>query len=128
MTMIPRANTESLHDAAVHEIVIIISDSGDRLLRIRMRCDPDCGYDEWNDKLLDVVFHDPVVVIGELFGHMANPESFDCWNNGASESMGARIDTLRQAGMDMPQQVAELVLHSGSTIEVAFREVEFVVV
>lgn len=122
------ANTECLHDATVREIVITIDDRGDRQLRIRMRCNSDCGCVEWNDKLLDVVFHDPVVVLGELLGHMANPESCDSWNDGASEAMAARIGTLRAAGLDMPPQVVELVLHSGSTIEVAYRDVEVVLV
>jgi hypothetical protein len=125
MTTTPLTNTECLHDALVSEICVKINASGERQLRLRLRCDPNCGYDIWDDKVVDVTFHDPVVVISELFGHMANAESLDSWNSRTSDAMAARIKTLRESGLQIPQQVVQLVFHSGSTIEIAYGEVEF---
>lgn len=73
----PLIVTDCLHDATVSEIRLQIDDHGNRDLRMQLRCDADCGCNELNSRVVNVLFKDPVLVLGGLYGHMANAESFD---------------------------------------------------
>jgi len=120
-------NTDYLHDATVFEIAIQIDHSGNRRLRVRMTCDTDCGCDELSNRNIDVLFDDPVIILAELFGHMANAEEFNSWNDVTSETMKRKLTRFTESGLPMPKHVVELVFHSGSVIEVACNDIQFAI-
>lgn len=120
-------NVAYLHDAEVHVFTLGIEESGQRIFRLKLRCDPECGLEAWNDKWIDVEFLDPLVVLTEMFGHMSNPETFNAWNEGASELMQERIGRLTEIGIPTPRHAVQLVFHSGSVAEVACEDIRFTV-
>ena len=112
-----------LHDSKVYEISLLINESGDRQLRIDLRCDSECGYDPWNDKNLCLTFVDPIIVYCELFGHMANRETFSGWSLEVSPKLLAGIKVHTDAGLNSPKHTVSLSFHSGSIIEVACQDI-----
>jgi len=120
-------NVAYLHDAEVHRFVLGIEESGQRILRLRLRCDPECGLEVWNDRWIDIEFIDPLVVLAEMFGNMSNAETFNAWNEGPSELMQERVARLTEVGIPGPKHAVQLVFHSGSVVEVACEEIRFTV-
>ena len=121
----PLELVDYLHDAAVNEIRLEFDEDGTRRFRLRMQCDSDCGYHEWNGRKIEVCFLDPVVILADLFGHMTNADSFDSWRQAQPPRMSGQIGRLREAGLGIPRHVVELVFHSGSVIEVACNAIQF---
>ncbi|MEO0531793.1 MAG: hypothetical protein AAF266_14635, partial [Planctomycetota bacterium] len=91
-----------LHDAYVYSIGLSIDGEGNRLLAMRVHCHPDCGFDDWNDKKLLVEFVEPLVVHGELLGHMANAEEVNMFDFKMTERMAGSIKRLTDAGIAPP--------------------------
>lgn len=120
-------NMEYLHDAEVRELRLSIAESGDRKLQLDVRCDPECGYDEWNDKYLCIEFADPLIVHGDLFGHMANVETLNSIDFEITPRVAASIAKLREFGLPAPKHVLSLSFHSGSNLEIACQDVKLVV-
>ncbi len=123
----PLEKVDYLHDADVYEIRLIIDESGERELHLRLRGHPECGYEEWNGKEIRVTFYDPRIVLGELFGHVANGETLNAWRHSPSASMQSHVRRHVGMGLPTPNHFVEIVLHSGSLIEVACNEIRFVV-
>ncbi|MEO8272033.1 MAG: hypothetical protein ABI557_20150 [Aureliella sp.] len=118
---------EYLHDAEVHLFMLGIDDSGQRVFRLKLRCDPECGLEAWNDRWVDIEFIDPVIVLTEMYGHMVNAETFNAWNEVSSELMQERIGRLTEIGIPNPKHTVQLVFHSGSVTEVACEEIRLTV-
>ena len=123
MSGIEPKKTAFLHDAEVRELGVVIDQHGERTFRVLLRCDPEWGYEAWNDREIRVDFCDPIVILGELFGHMANAETLDAWRDLTSAKMESHIKTLTDAGIRDPKHLIQLVFHSGSIIEVACEEI-----
>jgi hypothetical protein len=121
----PSIDTDYLHDATVSEIRLQIDDDGNRQLRMQLRCDADCGCKDLNGRIVNVIFKDPVIILGALYGHMANEESFDSWNDFVTDDMKRRIATLVASGIAAPKHLVGLGFHSGSTLDVACNEIQF---
>lgn len=117
--------TDYFHDAFIEEIVLKIDSQGNRTLRLRLQCDEDCGVEDWNGAIVDVFFYEPLLILGELFGHMANAESLDSWTDAVSERMRGHLYDLTSAGIWAPKHMVLLVFHSGSALEVACRDIQF---
>ena len=128
MTKTTLENVLYLHDATISEFALFTGENGDRGLRMRLRCDTDCGYDEWNGKTIQVLFVDPLIVNGELFGHMANVDSFNSWGKAKSTRIIEQIERMKDVGIPAPLHLVELVFHSGSVFEVACDEVRIDVI
>jgi len=120
-------NVVYLHDAEVHAFMLGIEESGKRIFRLKLRCDPECGLEEWNDRWVSIEFIDPLVVLTEMFGHMVNAETFNAWNDGSSEVMQERIGRLTEIGIPSPKHSVQLIFHSGSIAEVACEEIRLTV-
>lgn len=112
-----------LHDAYVHSVNLTIDSEGNRLLAIRVHCHPDCGLADWDDQKLNVEFVDPLVIHGELLGHMANAEEINALDFTATEKMLSSIKYLTDAGIAPPTVVASVVFHSGSQLDIACKEI-----
>lgn len=125
MSTMPLEYVSYLHDATVSEFALSTKGTGERELRLRLRCHADCGFDQWNGKTVQVLFVDPLIVNGELFGHMSNVDSFNSWGKAASSRIADQVRRLRDVGFPAPEHLVELVFHSGSVFEVACDEIRF---
>jgi hypothetical protein len=88
-----------------------------------VHCNPDCGFDDWNDKKLPIDFVEPLVIHGELLGYMANAEEVDSFDFLATERIAYTIKRLTDAGIAPPAKVVSIVLHSGSQLDIACQEI-----
>ena len=120
-------NVAYLHDAEVHAFTLGIEESGQMIFRLKLRCDPDCGLEAWNDRWIGIEFSDPLVVLAEMFGYVSNAETFDSWNEGPSKLMQERIGSLAEMGIPIPKHTVQLVFHSGSITEVACEKIRLTV-
>ena len=128
MTTMQLENVSYLHDSTVSEFLLHTTETGERELRLRFRCDVDCGYDKWNGKTIQVLFVEPLIVNGQLYGHMSNVDSFNSWGEAKSEKMIEQIQRLKDVGIPVPRHLVELVFHSGSVFEVACDEIRLEVI
>lgn len=111
-----------LHDAYVYAINLQIDEEGYRELAISVHCNPDCGLYEWNDKRLTIRFLEPLIILGELYGHMANVEEINAFQMGAPHELVREINQ----GATPPTEVAKILFHSGSRLDVGCREIVIV--
>jgi hypothetical protein len=74
--------------------------------------------------VIDVLFRGALVVLAELYGHMADPEHFNALYRNRSERMDEQLAELSAAGIRSPMEVVVLVFHSGSVIEVACDDIQ----
>jgi hypothetical protein len=118
----------ALHDATVREFHLFNNENGERALRMRLRCDADCGYDAWNGKTIEVLFVDPLIVHGELFGHRWGDDSFDSWGPASSNRLIYQLGRMKDIGIPTPVHLVELLFHSGSIFEVACNEIRIDIV
>jgi hypothetical protein len=114
-----------LHDAYVHSITLTIETSGRRLLTMNVHCHPECGFADWEDQKLMLQFVEPLIIIGELYGHMANPEEINTFDFVVGPKMSARIKQLTDAGIAPPKTVASVVFQSGSQLEIACEDIRW---
>ena len=112
-----------LHDAEVSSIGLTIDGVGNRRLEMDVHCHPDCGFDDWNDKKLQIEFLEPLVILGELFGHMANAEEINAFDFMATVRMSSSINNLTNAGITPPEHVLTIIFQSGSQLEIACKDV-----
>ena len=112
-----------LHDAYVKSISLTIDGEGNRLLSMHVHCHPDCGFDDWNDKKLQIEFVEPLVIHGELLGHMANAEEVNMFDFVATDRMSDSIKYLTDAGIAPPAKVVSVVFQSGSQLDIACQEI-----
>jgi len=112
--------TDFFHDAEVYKIGVSIGESGNRQLELQLRCDSDCGYESWNDKRFSIVFANPVIILADLLGHVANVEMLNGWDLRGAQRIRERIKRLTKSGLPSPKHVASITFHSGSTLDVAF--------
>jgi hypothetical protein len=122
MTTETVSNTEYLHDAEVYEFRLSIDESGNRKLQLKVRCDPECGYEIWNDRHLCIEFVDPFIVHGDLFGHMANAETLNSFDFESTSRMSVSIAKMTESGLSTPKHIVSMNFHSGSNLEVACQE------
>ena len=112
-----------LHDSYVYHISLFIDDSGGRLLSMQVHCNPDCGFFDWNDKLLTIEFVEPLIIHGTLFGHMANAVEINMFDLVISDTMSKRIKYLTDAGIASPPIVASIAFQSGSQLDIACEKI-----
>lgn len=123
MTEVLPEQAACLHDAYVYSIGLMIDGERNRLMAMRMHCHPDCGFNGWNDKKLQIEFVEPLVIQGELLGHMANAEEVNKFDFKVTERIADSIKRLTDAGIAPPAEVVSIVLHSGSQLDIACQEI-----
>jgi hypothetical protein len=127
MKIVDQEQLEFLHDAALLDLCFEFRPDGERRLILRAMCDEDCGYEEWNGRLVSVILAGLTLTTVRLFGHVAGPEFINSFAAGVSAQTSSALEELKAAGIAIAEFLLTLSLQSGSEVELACESVEVVV-
>lgn len=118
---------EYLHDAVVETVLFSMSEGGERSIRIHARAHSDCGLEEFNDRVVEVILYDSVFTVATLLGYTLSVDTINIFQQGVSIETERRLDELRRHGIGVPPIHLAIAFSSGSELEVACGVVELVV-
>jgi hypothetical protein len=108
-----------LHDADVFRVIWDVSQPGNRVLALEMRCHPDAGHPRWNGKAVRVTAEGVFLLRMTSSGHGLRGEEMDGVDEGVSEPTAAELRRLAKAGCSQPRLQLTVALTSGARIELA---------
>lgn len=113
-----------LHDAELVHLSFFVDDDGLKRLILRVICDADCGYEEWNACTIEVAFIDILLARGQLLGHSLGKEYVASLVSGLSDDSKLAVDALVEEGFAVPRMKLALLLQSGSELSIACDRME----
>jgi hypothetical protein len=112
-----------LHDARCTLVAWDCSDRSLRRVRLVAYADDDAEYEPWNGQAITITLSDVVMCRLFAFGFHIGEERIDAWRQGVSKEFDSECSRLHNSGIDIPPLMFTIVLGSGSTLELACREV-----
>ena len=121
-------HAEYLHDAVISALNITMDAQGRRTAVLCAECDEDCGSDDWSGQPIRITFEDMILLQGEVLGYTANFESFNLLSECLSEQFKNKVRQLEAFGISPAVHLVRVVLHSGSSFEIACNEIKITLV
>ena len=116
------------HDAVLLNTLFYINNGdGYRYLKMTIRCNRDCEYEDFSGKTVDLLFIDTLIVKGTLLGHMVGNEYVNFMEPKLSPEVEEFIAEMVKSGVAAPREKMTVVLHSGSEISIACDRIEITV-
>jgi len=89
-----------------------------------VKCHPDCGFDPWNGRTLQITASDVWLLRWTAHGHFVGSDSINMWDQGVSAESLRTLNEERRAGLDPPALMFSIVFHSGSVCEFVCRHLK----
>lgn len=120
-----------LHDAVVVELRCYCDAAHVRHIAIRVACDDDAGYSNWNGQQILVELQDVVEANYQMVGSMADPETIDHWDIEAAGTEAAAFNhqpTSQTLSAFSPRHQCNITFHSGSNLTAVCQQIVATVV
>jgi len=112
-----------LHDAQCISFSWDCTDPSVRRVRLVVNVDEDSEYEPWKGRMIALDLFDVVMCRFVGWGYQIGDERIDAYREGVSAEFDLECSRLHNLGIDIPPLIFTIVLGSGSTIEIACREV-----
>ena len=107
-----------LHDSVVLSVSYDASQAAGRLVKLAIRCHPDCGHAPWAGKNLSIAAVNVAVLKHVLWGWVTEPETIDSIRPGVSRAVEESTVESKRMGLLFPDLAFTVIFHSGSFLEV----------
>jgi len=94
-----------------------------RRMHLVAEVDDECDYEPWRGKTIGITLLDAVACRFIGWGYQTGAETIDAYRSGVSPELERECARLQSVGIEVPPLMFTIVFASGSTIEVACREV-----
>jgi len=113
-----------LHDAVLFDWQYDARDPGTRTLVMTVQCNPDAGYEPWNDATLNLCARGVFLLRCTAWGFCFGQDTIDSWHEGVSNATASELGRLQAKGLRVPKRLFTVTFHSGSCIELVCDSLE----
>jgi hypothetical protein len=113
-----------LHDAVLLDLHYDARSPDTRTLVVTVQCNPDTGYEPWNDATLNLCAKGVFLFRCTAWGFCFGQDTIDTWHEGVSNRTASELRRLEAQGPRLPSWLFTVALHSGSCIELVCDSLE----
>lgn len=113
-----------LHDAVLFDWRYDARTPGARTLVMMVQCNPDAGYEPWNDATLNLCARGVFLLRCTAWGFDLGQDTIDSWHEGVSNATASELGRLQAKGPRPPKRLFTVTFHSGSCIELVCDSLE----